>query len=166
MTADFIHYYPKPIQEVYNAYKLAIQMVFNKNATEKPFEELVFGLKFSFRYNMNGGNCTVQFTPYPRGTEVRVHYMVVQAVGARCKAHDTHMTAGVVKVLGVPAFDSYTGVEVSFAMQEQPLTNTFGAAPLTNENASVSPKAKFCSTCGAPFAESASFCSSCGAKRQ
>ena len=111
MRADICHYYPKPVEDVYQAYKTAIKNLFKNDAGGDPYCSLVFGLSFSFKYNMNGGGCHIHFMPYLDGTAINVRYTIAQAVGAKYKAHDKDMCTAVSKLLGVEAKDVQINVE-------------------------------------------------------
>lgn len=186
MTHDICHYYPKTIEQVYIAYQRGIKQAFNKDAEGQHPHTLVFGLNFSFKYNMNGGGCHVHFMPYQNGTAVNVHYTIAQAVGAKCKAHDKDLTREVERFLGASASDlhidtatfaQYKNNAAAPAAPVAPVVPVAPAVPVAavahdvpvapvSPAASAAPKAKFCSNCGAPFGESSLFCSNCGAKRK
>ncbi len=183
MTHDICHYYPKTIEQVYSAYQRGIKQAFNKDAEGQHPHTLVFGLNFSFKYNMNGGGCHVHFMPYQNGTAVNVHYTIAQALGAKCKAHDKDLTREVERFLGASASDlhidtaafaQYKSNAAAPATSATSATSATPAAPVTPvapvapdaPAAPVAPKAKFCSQCGSPFGETSLFCSNCGAKRK
>lgn len=166
MRVDIFHYYSAPIEKVYDAYNLAIKKVFKKDSAESYLLELTFWLNFSFKYNMNGGECHVHFLSYNNGTVVDVHYVILQALGARYHAHDKDLTTEVEKILRVYATDIKIGVDEF--QKQQSFFNTSNAPSLATsiENNQEVQKAKFCIKCGTPFSEAALFCSNCGAKRE
>ena len=100
-----------PIEDVYEAYKTSIKNLFKNDAGGDPYCSLVFGLSFSFKYNMNGGGCHIHFMPYLDGTAVNIRYTIAQAVGAKYKAHDKDMCAAVSKILGAEAEDAQINVD-------------------------------------------------------
>ena len=178
MRADIFYYYPARVDVVYNAYKLAINNVFKKEAAGTMPNPLVFGLNFSFKYNMNGGGCHVHFIPYNNGTAVDVHYTIAQLLGARYKAHAKDLIDGVSKILSMHAseikfdLDEFQKVEESFIASHNTYfaksDNEVSAKPFIEPPVNKpieAPKAKFCSNCGTAFGETALFCSNCGAKR-
>ena len=83
MRRDVCHFYPIHVIGVYKAYVRAIKEVFDADCSEEPYHTLTFGLKFSFKYNMNGGFCHVHLMPYRGGTAVDIRYTIVQALGAK-----------------------------------------------------------------------------------
>lgn len=87
MRRDLAFFYPVPVNVVYNAYVQTAMKKFGKDCKQNPFTTLSFGLNFSFKYNMNGGSCTIHFMPYQNGTAINLRYTIVQAMGARYKAH-------------------------------------------------------------------------------
>ena len=186
MRADVFHYYPRPIESVYNAYQAAIQSTFQKEPTGTPCHTLVFGLSRSLKYNMNGGGCHVHLAPYGGGTVIGIRYTLAQALGARYKAHDKDMTAAVEQLLGVGAQEIQTTMEA--VLQSKPLSS--GApTPVTRPTPAPTPqapttpiaqpqtpptapmaaaapaRARFCPHGGTPFAEGSFFCGNCGTKR-
>ncbi len=87
MRRDLVYFYPLPINQVYDAFTQGANQKFGKSCKFDPYKTLSFALNFSFKYNMNGGSLTAHFMPYQNGTAVDLRYTIVQAVGARYKAH-------------------------------------------------------------------------------
>ncbi len=103
MKRDLTYFYPVPLPNVYNAYvQTAIQRL-NKNCEQKPYFTISFALNYSFKYNMNGGACTIHFMPYQNGTAVNLRYTVVQLLGARYEAHANEINKFAGSILGVNA---------------------------------------------------------------
>ena len=115
MKRDIFHYFPTNVQDVFNAYHQTIQTKFEKNVTATPYHTISFALGFSFRYNMNGGNCTLHFMPYNNGTAVCVQYTIVQVMGARYGAHNQHILDEVEKILRIKAQNVNLTVEAFLA---------------------------------------------------
>ncbi len=105
MRRDICHFYPIDIRSAYFAHRDAIKQVFDKNCEETPFVRLSFALSFSFKYNMNGGACTLHFMPYGNGTAVNIRYSIVQLMGARYGAHERVMKERVQQLLNICASD-------------------------------------------------------------
>lgn len=165
MKANVFHYYPARIEEVYSAYKHAVRNAFETVADATQPHALSFKLDFSFKYNMNGGDCKLYFAPYRNGTVVRVHYVVVQLLGARYKAHAIHLSNEVVRLLGVQAEDIQMDIKEFERIYDQ--QTAFPKASVAAPETPAAPtKAKFCPQCGTAFPEFASFCVNCGAKRE
>ena len=173
MRRDVIHYYERNIADVYGAYKAAAMQKFGKNCREEPYHTLSFGLNYSFRYNMNGGACTVHFMPYNTGTAVNIRYSIAQLYGARYGAHDKEMSAFVTSVLGVPAMDLKIDPEIFLLEQNKvsagsytPPAPSYQPAPAQPAQTYQAPSAspKFCAKCGAKLDPGAKFCGGCGNK--
>ena len=105
MRRDICHFYPIDMRSAFYAHRDAIKQVFNKKCDETPFVKLTFGLNYSFKYNMNGGACTLHFMPYGNGTAVNIRYSIVQLFGARYEAHERVMKECVQKLLNLWASD-------------------------------------------------------------
>ncbi len=112
MRRDICCMYNKNIREVFNAYMSAIDTVLGKRGEAQPYHTISFGLNMSFRYNINGGSCTVHLMPYSGGTAVDVRYSIAQLAGARYAAHCQELTRGVEEVLGVPSMPVDLDVEI------------------------------------------------------
>ena len=106
MRRDLVYFYPCPKDAVFNAFLRTANEKFGKNCKKDPNgNSISFGLNFSFRYNMNGGACTIHFMPYQNGTAINLRYSIVQAFGARYKRHAAEMTAyanNILKATGKP----------------------------------------------------------------
>lgn len=131
MRRDLFHFYPRPVKDVFSAYQKAANERFGKNCRMEPYHTVSFGLNFSFRYNMNGGACTVHLIPYQNGTAVNVRYTIVQLAGARYGAYDKELTQYVDHILGVPARDIQLNADIFLLPQNQltPSSPTPQAAP-------------------------------------
>lgn len=93
MEVSICRFFNQPLEEIYNAYIRSIHTQFCENCIQTPYQRIEFKLKFSFRYNMNGGNCTLLFMSHKNGTAVYIQYNILQLVGARYKAHEIRMTS-------------------------------------------------------------------------
>ena len=190
MTKDLFFSYPcQPIQ-VYSAYLQTANEQFSKQCREDVKGAVFsFGLDYSFKYNMNGGSCTVRFMPYQGGTAVAIHYTVVQLFGAKIGKHSTDMVTYADKLLGVKSLPTqlnlkmFTDYAASLSGQGgQPAVvdpQGLGAPLCPNCGGSLTPGAKFCVSCGKPvpaapavcpncgraFQENENFCVGCGTKR-
>ena len=177
MRRDVMHYYERNIADVYGAYKAAAMQKFGKDCREEPYHTLSFGLNYSFRYNMNGGACTVHFMPYNTGTAVNIRYSIVQLAGARYGAHDKEMSTFVTSVLGVPAMDLKIDPEIFLLEQNKvsagsytpPAAPAYQPAPPVQQPVQTyqpAPAAspKFCARCGNRLSPGAKFCGGCGNK--
>ncbi len=178
MRRDICHTYDAPVGAVYAAYITAIKTVFKKEAERLDSRTLSFGLNMSFRYNMNGGACTVHFMPHGRGTAVDVRYSIAQLAGARYGAHCDAMTAEVSRLLATPAIPANLDVELFLAEQQSPTKEVFVPTPEANPKPMVEAKPtvetkttsyssagklfKFCTGCGLKIDIADRFCVRCG----
>lgn len=163
MRRDIFHYFSASVQNVFNAYYQAIQTKLEKNATATPYHTISYPLDFSFRYNMNGGTCTLHFMPYNGGAAVCVRYTIFQAMGARYGAYNQRLLDEVEKLLNMKAQNVNLTVEAFLETSNQAM-----AAPMQQESPQPQPSrelAAFCSKCGTKFDETDLFCYNCGSKR-
>ena len=132
MRRDLCYFYPLPVEQVYEAFVQAANQKFGKNCRVDPCKTINFGLNFSFKYNMNGGSMTLHFMPYQNGTAINLRYTIVQAMGARYKAHARDFTMfvnGILKSQGqlirldVNKFLEYEANAPSVAPSEMPMTS-------------------------------------------
>lgn len=138
MIQHFYIHYDERIETVYGAYKNSIIKLFKQDVEGHPFHTVVFMLKPSFKYNMNGGICSIHFRPYKNGTVVDVGYSIAQFFAAKCDKHNADLTKAVEKYLD--------------KQSEEVDGNSYAIA-------------KFCTTCGAEFEESDLSCRNCGTRR-
>lgn len=184
MRRDICHYYERKLPEVFEAYRNAIMSKFGKNCQALPYHTISFGLNYSFRYNMNGGFCTIHFLPWQTGTAVDVRYTIMQAMGARYGKHDRDLTGDVMAFLGIPAQDINIPVDVFmdernkvYAGYGQPNNPSAQPAPQpAPQQVQQAPQpapqhipqqpapqsAGFCGGCGSPVSADAVFCGKCG----
>ncbi len=115
MRRDLVYYYEAPLTAVQDAFIQAAKGKFGKDCTIDSGKSISFALNFTFKYNMNGGKLTIHFMPYQSGTAVNLRYTIVQAYGARYKAHARDLTVfvnGLLHVQGV-----ITKVDVNLFLQ-------------------------------------------------
>lgn len=124
MRRDICLYYEKELPEVFSAYVEAINKRFGKDCNPAPYHTIQFALSFSFKYNMNGGGCTVRLMPHGRGTAVNVRYSIAQAVGARYEAHCRDLTNFVESILRVNAMPATLLVEEFLCPENQVTPNS------------------------------------------
>ena len=139
MRRDLAYFYERPINEVFAAFEQAANQRFGKDCKTEPCVRLTFGLNFSMKYNMNGGSVTAHFMPYQNGTAVNLRYSIVQAFGARYKAHAHDLTLfvnGILRVAGQPIqldvdrfLDYEAGVPSVAPAQASPALQQSGCPP-------------------------------------
>ena len=167
---------------MFNAYCRAAQEKFGQSCKAEPFHTLSFGLNYSFKYNMNGGSCTVHFMPYMNGTAVNIRYSIAQLGGARYGAHDRDITAYVVGIIQFPAEKASIDINTFLLQQNKIVPNYVPQAPVqpaqsaqpqyspapqpavTADNGQQAAPKKFCMYCGAKLETSGNFCQFCGKK--
>ena len=162
MRRDIFHYFDANIQDVFQAYQQTIQTKFEKNVTATPYHTISFALSFSFRYNMNGGSCTVHFMPYNNGTAVCVRYTLIQAMGARYGAYNQRILEEVEKLLCIKAQNVDLNVDAFLQSSNQVTSAPTKPQEMPQRTREL---AAFCPKCGIKFGENDLFCYNCGSKR-
>ena len=98
MKVEIVRRFSCPKEQVMKAYEEAIKEKFDKKVTVLSESELSFKLKYSWKYNMNGGRCTVQFNESFNSTTVVLKYNVAQLWLARCYKHESDIAALIEKL--------------------------------------------------------------------
>ncbi|MBQ1686823.1 MAG: zinc ribbon domain-containing protein [Ruminococcus sp.] len=175
MRRDLAYFYERPINEVFAAFEQAANQRFGKDCKTEPCVRLTFGLNFSMKYNMNGGSVTAHFMPYQNGTAVNLRYSIVQAFGARYKAHAHDLTLfvnGILRVTGQPIqldvdrfLDYEAGVPSVAPAQASPALQQTAGVTCPRCGTGCAAGELFCSSCGTPLQqpERPAFCTNCGA---
>lgn len=141
MNKSFNFYYSIDLPKLYRAYENAIKYLFKKNSSTQDPRILSFPLDFSLKYNMNGGTCNVVFSSLDfNSTRVEIKYSVLQASGARCKAHADDLINQVAQIL------------------QRPNPNS----DCNQEDTMKGNNMKFCTKCGKEIMEEAIICPHCG----
>ena len=183
MRRDLVFFYERPADAVFAAFVQAANERFGKNCKTERGVKLSFGLNYSFKYNMNGGSVTAHFMPYQNGTAVNLRYSIVQAFGARYKAHAQDLTQYVnnlLRVAGQPIqldvnrFLEYEAGAPAPAPVRQTVTQQAGGVRCPRCGAGCVAGELFCSSCGTPLKpperpvlqERSMFCTSCGVMLQ
>jgi hypothetical protein len=163
MRRDLCFFFSRDLQSVFDAYYNAIVASYDKKPTATPYYKISFGLDFSFKYNMNGGSCTVHFLPLQQGTAVDIRYTIVQAFGARYEAHASKLNEDVYKYIGVSPTQCNIPVEEFVNYEKQDSKPKCPRCGIPTDKADA-----FCRGCGYVLKAGAvnSFCSACGAKIQ
>ncbi len=169
LRRDVGFYVEAPVQTVYQAYlNAATHEPFERDCKQEPFFSISFGVNFSFKYNMNGGACTLHFMPYGTGTAVNMRFSVAQLAGARYERYAEDLNRAMQAFLPViprPAqfnvddFDKPENQVRTAAVPQQPTPVTV-APPVTVQQPQTT--FKFCTKCGNPLPMDARFCSKCG----
>ncbi|MBP3372108.1 MAG: zinc ribbon domain-containing protein [Clostridia bacterium] len=176
MEKDVFYYLAADVPAVYTAYlNAACGDKFRAQCWQEPYSMLSFPLKFSFKYNMNGGTCFVRFIPAQGGTSVCIHFSILQLVGAMYKKCASDLTAAASAFLGIPAQEVvldaglFTNPANQVRMQQpaQPVPSQVSVQPAKPEppryaNDPVPPR--LCTACGAQLSTGAVFCTVCGTK--
>ncbi len=171
MRRDLVYFYPVPMKLVYDAFYNAAGQKFGKNCKADPFKTLQFGLNYSFKYNMNGGSVTAHFMPFQNGTAVNLRYTIIQAFGARYKAHAQDLTKHVDGLLGtrgsmiqlnIQQFLDYEKRTPSGVLPEQQAP--VQQMPPQQQTPTQQAQPGFCTKCGTPVTPGNKFCIKCGNK--
>lgn len=131
MKRDICVFYKKDVPRVYQAYVEAINQRFGKDCSGQPYHTINFGLSFSFKYNMNGGACTVRLMPYKDGTAVNLRYSIAQAMGARYEKHSDDLNNYVSNILGYAPLRVDIPVEEFLRSERRITPNSRPATPPT-----------------------------------
>ncbi len=165
MRRDVCYFFETDVKTLYNAYlKSAQQPPFEKSCNEEPYHTFSFGIGFTFKYNMNGGACTLHFMPYKNGSAVNLRFSIAQLMGARCQKYAEHLTNGASAILNLPGTKINIDVEqflipanqVTKAVADQPQDGIPQEPSITGAN--------FCRACGSRLSPGYKFCASCGTK--
>lgn len=171
MRRDVCYYFAADVVSVYNSYlAAATNQKFRRSVTQEPYHTLSFGLNMSFKFNMNGGSCTLHFIPYQGGTAVDLRFSLVQMMGARYGAYAQELTNDASAVLGVAGQRFELNIEefVNDANKVvpaavAPVSPVQGQKTCSNCGNVIKTDAAFCSQCGAKTAGEKRFCPQCGA---
>lgn len=166
MKKEFCHYYPKPVEEIFTAYDRAVKVVFGADAEKAPNKLIEFDLEYSFKYNINGGGCSIRFTESNGGTLVGLSYVIAGAMGARCNACDLDLTEEVEQIVGVQSKNVYEEFDELVRRMNTPPPPPRGYGAGQGNMPHDGGRANFCSRCGKPFAPNDNFCTNCGTPRQ
>lgn len=185
MRRDVCFYFESDVVSVYKAYiAAATNSQFRRECHEQPYHTFSFGVNFSFKYNMNGGSCTLHFMPYGRGTAVDLRFSLAQGAGARYGKYAKDLSNAASSYIGVPY--SETNIDIEEFLREENKVGASAAAPqpvpaqqVAEQSVAAQPVMaqpiapqpestpfvpKFCANCGAKLLENAKFCVSCGQK--
>ena len=175
MTRDLFHFFEADLVSVYEAYRTVIQKDFDAFLQETKYNTIKGGLKYSFKYNMNGGAFTVHFMPYNNGTAVAIRYSIAQLFGARYQKHDKDLTEFVVKKIKIKPKDVVLNIN-DFLRPENMLIpedvenisnnkiNVEESADTKIEQGTLSQSNVFCTQCGNKINVGDKFCGKCGHK--
>ena len=178
MRRDIGFYVEAGLEQVYSAYLMAAtHEPFERDCKQEPYHTISFGVNYSFKYNMNGGACTIHFMPYGNGTAVNMRFSIAQAVGARYERYAEDLNRAMAKILPVAIREAKYDMDEFLRPENQvtpadicgtsvsPRTTPIAAdpAPAPAPASTIeSSESKFCSSCGARLDEGARFCSKCG----
>ena len=122
-------------------------------------------MNYSFKYNMNGGSCSIHLMPSGSGTAVNMRFSIAQATGARYGRYAEDLNAAMQKFLPVvPRPATYNMDDFLIpANQVTPAGIQRPAAPVAAPAPAPAPAAAgYCVNCGSALAVGGRFCSKCG----
>ena len=163
MKRDLVYFYDRPLDAVFSAFVQAANQQFGKNCKIDQGKTINFALNYSFKYNMNGGSVTAHFMPYEGGVAVDLRYTIVQAFGARYKAHAADLTGYVNNLL--QAAGKLIELYINLFLQYEAQTPSVGPVLVQSQQTPyVPPKASGipCPRCSALNEFGARFCVGCG----
>lgn len=192
MRRDIGFYVEAPIDRTYQAYLLAAtNPPFERECKEEPLHTISFGVNFSFKYNMNGGACTIHLMPSGGGTAVNMRFSLAQGAGARYERYAEDLNKAMRKFLPVnvraagytmedflrpenqvtpekwkAAVPAAPAAPTAPVYQPVPVATVYQpapTAPVYHPAAPVVPGARSCANCGSLLTPGARFCSYCGA---
>lgn len=161
MRRDVFHYFEKDLFTVFEAFKDVIKDDFNALSEVKNFYEIKGNLKWSFKYNMNGGVFIVHFMPYKTGTAIAIRYVFGELVGARYGAHDKDLISFVEKELSTKVKDIKLDMN-DFLKPENMITSDYRKIKKETSFVSTNEKNAFCTQCGNKVNKDDNYCGKCG----
>lgn len=170
MRRDLGFYIEADIEQVYQAYlNAAVNKPFERTCDQEPLHTISFGVNYSFKYNMNGGRCTIHLMPCGSGTAVNFRFSIAQAAGARYEKYAADLNSSMQNFLPVairPAtydMDEFLKPEnqVTPATLRRSAAPAAPAAPVTPAAPTAS-AAAFCTGCGKALTPGGRFCPQCG----
>ena len=174
MRRDVGFYVEAGIQEVYQAYlNAATNKPFERECKQEPYHTISFGVNYSFKYNMNGGSCSIHFMPYGSGTAVNMRFSIAQAVGARYGRYAEDLNKAMREYLPRPIQEKEFDMDEFLKPQNRVTPASLQNAPTPAPVVTAAPVAtpvpapeiaatKFCTGCGAPVPPNGRFCTQCG----
>ena len=167
MRRDICYYYRADVQTVYDGFYRAICKDFDKSPSINPPFTIGVDLKFSFRYNMNGGACTVRFMPSNGGTLVNLRYSIAQLMGARYGAHAEAIEKAVYQTINLRGESTSVDAEIFVRYEkEQMLKQSGQCAPAQPAQHVANAPTGTCTKCGMQYSSGQKFCVNCGEKIQ
>lgn len=185
MRRDVCYYFETDSKTLYDTYLTAAKNPpFGRTCDEKPYHTFSFGLNYSFKYNMNGGACTLRFIPMKTGAAVNLRFSIAQLAGARYESYADYLTEHAEKILHLRAQRCNINVDEFMKADSLVFSSSAAPSPVTAQPTAqlqAAPAASceqycsacgnkvpagdaFCKFCGAPLAKAPQFCSHCGAK--
>ncbi len=160
MRRDISFYIEAKLDQVYQAYlNAAVNPPFERTCDQEPYHTISFGVNYSFKYNMNGGRCTIHLMPYNTGTAVNFRFSIAQAAGARYEKYAHDLNTAMQRFLPLAVQHTTFNID-DFLRPENKLTPaTFSTGGTV---APAAPAAGFCTNCGNALSAGVRFCPQCG----
>lgn len=166
MRRDVSFFVQADLEKVYNAYlNAATHAPFERTCKQERPYSISFGVNYSFKYNMNGGACTIHFMPHGTGTAVIMRFSVAQLAGARYEKYANDLNKAMTAFLPASLRPASYLMEDFINYQNGASAGARKAAPAATA-APVAPQqtpCAFCSNCGKPLRPGSRFCAGCGA---
>ena len=181
MRRDVCYFIPADLVGVYDAFATILRregFITRDKCGFEPYHTITFALQSSFKYNMNGGACTIHFMPYKNGTAVDLRFSIVQLVGARYGAYAKNVINKVSEFMGISIQEFDINIEEFLKPQNKILPEMLKKADATetvSQSSDVQPiqlkekdscesKLIMCEECGRLLTPGDRFCSNCGTK--
>ncbi len=182
MRRDVGFYLEAPLDQVYQAYLAAATTApFERDCKQEPWHTISFGVNMSFKYNMNGGACTIHFMPSGTGTAVNIRFSLAQGVGARYERYAEDLNKSVRRHLPVEIRPAGYVMDDFIKPENQLTPETFrrpilpaapapvyqapapvAPAPVYQPPMPAAPQVPYCANCRNPLTPGARFCAYCG----
>ena len=186
MRRDVCYFFPVDVVSLYNAYLTAAKNPpFERSCKEEPYHTFAFGIRSSFKYNINGGACTLHFIPYQNGAAVDLRFTLAQLLGARYGKYAEELTNRAAAILRVGPQQVNINIEeflrpenkVSAGSNSQPFMESSPVAPPLQSTAPVytqqsveqfrvpssnNSENPLCGRCGHCNEPGSAFCAKCG----
>jgi hypothetical protein len=130
MRRDICFYIEADVKSVYQAYlNAATHSPFDRSCQQQPYHMISFGVNNSFKYNMNGGACTLHFMPQGTGTAVNMRFSIAQLMGARYERYAEDLNKAMQAFLPVAIRQASYNVDDFLKPQNQLTPSSFQPAP-------------------------------------
>lgn len=141
MRRDVCYFFPVDVVSLYNAYLTAAKNPpFERSCREEPYHTFSFGISSSFKYNINGGSCTLHFIPYQSGAAVDLRFTLAQLLGARYGKYAEELTNRAAAILRIAPQQVNINIDEFLRPENKVATGTNPQPFATSAPTSVNPQ--------------------------